>query len=95
MPHGAIVLECETDLFGEQVAVGFVALPDQVTRDLFPAAGLASRLISPRADCTAVIFFPQWMAQEPKKTVYFQNDQLDLMRRYRDAGPTYPKAVDR
>jgi phenolic acid decarboxylase len=40
-----------------------------------------------------VIFFPQWIAQEPKKTVCFQNDHLDLMRRYRDAGPTYPKLL--
>jgi phenolic acid decarboxylase len=40
-----------------------------------------------------VIFFPQWIAQEPQKTVCFQNEHLDLMRRYRDAGPTYPKLV--
>ncbi|MBP0615197.1 phenolic acid decarboxylase [Jiella mangrovi] len=40
-----------------------------------------------------VIFFPRWIAEEPKKTVCFQNDHLDLMRSYRDAGPTYPKLV--
>jgi phenolic acid decarboxylase len=40
-----------------------------------------------------VIFFPQWIAQDPQKTVCFQNDHLDDMRRYRDAGPTYPKLV--
>ena len=40
-----------------------------------------------------VIFFPEWIAQEPKKTVCFQNDHLDLMRRCRDAGPTYPKLL--
>lgn len=40
-----------------------------------------------------VIFFPQWIAQDPKKTVCVQNQHLDLMRRYRDAGPTYPKLV--
>ncbi len=40
-----------------------------------------------------VIFFPQWIAQDPKKTVCFQNDHLDEMRAYRDAGPTYPKLV--
>ena len=40
-----------------------------------------------------VIFFPQWIAQEPQKTVCFQNEHLDLMRSYRDAGPTYPKLV--
>jgi phenolic acid decarboxylase len=27
-----------------------------------------------------VIFFPQWIAQDPKKTVCFQNQHLDLMR---------------
>ncbi|MDX5630222.1 MULTISPECIES: phenolic acid decarboxylase [unclassified Brenneria] len=40
-----------------------------------------------------VIFFPQWIAQHPERTVCFQNDHLDLMRQYRDAGPTYPKLV--
>ncbi len=40
-----------------------------------------------------VIFFPRWVGDDPKKTVCFQNDHLDLMRRYRDAGPTYPHLV--
>jgi phenolic acid decarboxylase len=40
-----------------------------------------------------VIFFPQWVEKDPQKTVCFQNDHLDLMHRYRDAGPTYPKLV--
>jgi phenolic acid decarboxylase len=40
-----------------------------------------------------VIFFPHWVAQDSKKTVCFQNQHLDLMRQYRDAGPTYPKLV--
>lgn len=40
-----------------------------------------------------VIFFPQWVAQDPKKTVCFQNDHLDEMRSLRDAGPTYPHLV--
>lgn len=38
----------------------------------------------------SVIFFPRWVADVPNKTVCFQNDHLDLMRSYRDAGPTYP-----
>jgi phenolic acid decarboxylase len=33
------------------------------------------------------------IAQEPQKTVSFQNEHLDLMRRYRDACPTYPTLV--
>jgi phenolic acid decarboxylase len=37
-----------------------------------------------------VIFFPQWVHAHPDRTVCFQNDFLDDMRRYRDAGPTYP-----
>ena len=40
-----------------------------------------------------VIFFPQWIALDPAKTVCFQNDHLDQMIGYRDAGPTYPKLV--
>jgi len=40
-----------------------------------------------------VIFFPQWVAQNPERTVCFQNDHLDAMRGYRDAGPHYPKLV--
>ncbi|MXV44437.1 phenolic acid decarboxylase [Saccharibacter sp. 17.LH.SD] len=40
-----------------------------------------------------VIFFPRWVALDPKKTVCFQNDHIDQMLAYRDAGPTYPKLV--
>lgn len=36
------------------------------------------------------IFFPQWIAQDGSKTVCYQNEHLDEMRAYRDAGPTYP-----
>lgn len=39
------------------------------------------------------VFFPRWVADEPQKTVCFQNDFLDLMRQCRDAGPTYPRLV--
>lgn len=39
------------------------------------------------------IFFPRWVAENPSKTVCFQNDHLDLMRAYRDEGPTYPVLV--
>jgi phenolic acid decarboxylase len=51
------------------------------------AANLAERHLH------GVIFFPQWIAQEPGKTVCFQNDHLPLMGQYRDAGPTYPILV--
>jgi phenolic acid decarboxylase len=40
-----------------------------------------------------VIFFPQWIAANPKLTVCFQNDHIEKMLRLRDAGPTYPKLV--
>lgn len=40
-----------------------------------------------------VIFFPQWIAKDPKKTVCFQNEHIDEMMAFRDAGPTYPKMV--
>ncbi|MGK5637999.1 phenolic acid decarboxylase [Streptomyces sp. URMC 126] len=36
------------------------------------------------------IFFPDWIRQHGERTVCFQNDHLDEMRAYRDAGPTYP-----
>lgn len=39
------------------------------------------------------IFFPRWVADNPQKTICYQNQHLDLMRKYRDAGPTYPKLV--
>jgi phenolic acid decarboxylase len=39
------------------------------------------------------IFFPRWVADDPKKTICYQNQHLDLMRRYRDKHPTYPKLV--
>jgi phenolic acid decarboxylase len=37
-----------------------------------------------------VIFYPQWIKQHGERTVLFQNDHLEQMRTYRDAGPTYP-----
>ena len=36
------------------------------------------------------IFFPRWVELDGQKTVLFQNDHLDDMRRFRDEGPTYP-----
>jgi len=40
-----------------------------------------------------VIFFPRWVAEDPMKTVCFQNDHLEQMYAWRDAGPTYPRMV--
>ncbi|MFY1623545.1 phenolic acid decarboxylase [Micromonospora sp. WMMD735] len=40
-----------------------------------------------------VIFFPSWVHEHPERTVLFQNDHLERMRRYRDDGPTYPVHV--
>jgi len=37
-----------------------------------------------------VIFFPRWVEEHAERTVCFQNDHIEEMRRYRDAGPTYP-----
>ncbi|MFI9029937.1 phenolic acid decarboxylase [Streptomyces sp. NPDC053560] len=37
-----------------------------------------------------VIFFPHWVEEYPQRTVLFQNDHLDKMHAFRDAGPTYP-----
>lgn len=35
-------------------------------------------------------FFPRWVVDAPQKIIGFQNPQIGLMRRYRDAGPSYP-----
>ncbi|MFB4204963.1 Phenolic acid decarboxylase PadC [wastewater metagenome] len=40
-----------------------------------------------------VIFFPRWIAEDPKKTVCYQNEHIEEMIALRDAGPTYPKLV--
>ncbi len=39
------------------------------------------------------IFFPNWVADNPQKTVCFQNQHIALMQQYRDVGPTYPKLL--
>ncbi|KFZ37747.1 phenolic acid decarboxylase [Shewanella mangrovi] len=39
------------------------------------------------------IFFPRWIINEPQKTVCFQNEHIEQMRAYRDAGPVYPTEV--
>jgi phenolic acid decarboxylase len=36
------------------------------------------------------IFFPEWIRTDGARTVLYQNDHLEEMRDYRDAGPTYP-----
>ena len=41
-------------------------------------------------DSVVSTFFPQWIELDGTKTVLYQNDHLDEMRAYRDAGPTYP-----
>ena len=46
-----------------------------------------------RRQLHGVIFFPRWISETPEKTIGYQNEHLDLMRQYRDAGPTYPKQV--
>ncbi len=37
--------------------------------------------------------FPKWIEDDPQKTVCYQNQNLEKMRKYRDAGPTYPKFI--
>lgn len=39
------------------------------------------------------IYFPRWVADDPQKTVCFQNEYLAQMHSYRDQGPTYPKML--
>ncbi len=40
-----------------------------------------------------IIFFPRWVAENPQKTVCYQNEHIAEMIEYRDAGPTYPKLL--
>lgn len=58
--------------------------------------------VEPTGTCVSVVvnlrertvhgatFFPKWVVDEPTKIILHQNPHLDLMRSYRDAGPTYP-----
>ncbi|MDF7630563.1 phenolic acid decarboxylase [Pantoea sp. EABMAA-21] len=39
------------------------------------------------------IFFPRWVMNNPQQTVCFQNEHLNEMNRYREAGPAYPTEV--
>lgn len=39
------------------------------------------------------IFFPRWVINNPEKTVCFQNEHIEQMKTYRDAGPAYPTEV--
>ena len=39
------------------------------------------------------IFFPRWVMNDPKKTVCFQNEHIEQMEAYREAGPAYPTEV--
>ncbi len=40
------------------------------------------------------VCFPRWIHEHPEKTVCHQNDHIDLMRKYRDIGPTYDKRIE-
>lgn len=39
------------------------------------------------------IFFPRWVEEDGSKTVLYQNDHLEEMRAFREAGPAYPTYV--
>lgn len=52
---------------------------------------LAFMLESRKTHGTA--FFPHWIFQDPGKTVCYQNQHLDRIHAYRDAGPTHPKFI--
>lgn len=50
--------------------------------------------VAPRsATLHGTIFFPRWVHEHPERTVLHQNDHLELMESYRDAGPVYPLQV--
>lgn len=79
----------------DQVA-HIVRLSDQVYKiswDEPTGTGVSVAVNMAERKLHGVIFFPRWIAEAPHKTVCFQNDHIELMQSYRDAGPTYPKLV--
>ena len=47
----------------------------------------------PEGRAHGATFFPRWIELEPSKIIGVQNDKIDRMRQYRDAGPVYPILV--
>lgn len=58
------------------------------TEESGTCVSVAYNLVEHRAH--GVTFLPHWLASDPKKISGHQNEKLDQMRTYRDAGPTYP-----
>ncbi|MEJ1976298.1 MAG: phenolic acid decarboxylase [Acetobacteraceae bacterium] len=52
---------------------------------------VAYNLVEHRAH--GATFFPQWIERDPEKIIGFQNEKIELMQQYRDAGPVYPILV--
>lgn len=74
-------------------AVDLVAIDDDVFKISWtePTGTSVSLNILPgKRRPHGVIFFPAWIHENPGRTVLFQNDHLDQMAAYREAGPTYP-----
>lgn len=69
----------------------------QVSTDLFKVSwteptgtSVSVDLLPTHRRLHGVIFFPQWVHQFPERTICFQNEYLERMAEYREAGPTYP-----
>lgn len=87
-------------MVGGRWVTGQKAFIHQIDDDVFkiswdePTGTTVSVCVNPKKRrFHGVIFFPRWIAEDPQKTVCYQNEYLDLMYHYRDAGPTYPKLV--
>jgi phenolic acid decarboxylase len=73
--------------------VDLVALDDDVYKVSWnepTGTSVVVNVLPARRRLHGTIFFPKWVEDDGSKTVLFQNDHLDEMRRFRDEGPTYP-----
>ncbi|KAJ1683839.1 hypothetical protein LUZ63_020984 [Rhynchospora breviuscula] len=76
--------------------VDLVALDDDVYKISWhepTGTSVVVNVLPTRRRLHGTIFFPRWVEEAGGRTVVFQNDHLDEMRAFRDAGPTYPVLV--
>ncbi|WP_230953171.1 phenolic acid decarboxylase [Burkholderia stagnalis] len=82
---------------GQQVDLVQLA-PDMFKADWHEPTGTCVSLYfdTARRLIHGTIFFPQWIAgegQHPENTICYQNNFIDDMHRFRDAGPAYPYVI--
>ncbi|GGF52815.1 phenolic acid decarboxylase [Marmoricola endophyticus] len=76
--------------------VDLVALDDDVFKISWhepTGTSVVVNVLPSRRRLHGTIFFPHWVEEDGSRTVLFQNEHLEEMRAFRDAGPTYPVMV--